>query len=73
VHSRKPQVAAVQWKSASGGSFKTIKHVDLTDPYGYFDTQVTFPSSGLVRITWSYPRSQGGGKIHSRTVQVDIR
>lgn len=73
VHSRKPQVAGVQWKPASGGAFKTIKHVDLTDPYRYFDTRVTFPGSGLVRITWSYPRGEGGGQIHSRTVQVTIR
>jgi hypothetical protein len=47
--------------------------VVLTDPYGYFDTRVTFPSSGRVRIAWSYPRSAGGGQIHSRTVQVTIR
>ncbi len=73
VHSRKPQVANVQWKPASGGSFKTVKRVVLTDPYGYFDTRVTFPSSGLVRITWSYPRGAGGGQIHSRTVQVTTR
>jgi len=73
VHSHKPQVARIQWKPASGGSFKTVKRVTLTDPYGYFDTPVTFASSGLVRITWSYPRSQGGGQIQSRTVQVTIR
>jgi hypothetical protein len=73
VHSRKPQVANVQWSAASGGSFKTVKRVVLTDPYGYFDTRVTFPSSGLVRIAWSYPRSAGGGQIHSRTVQVTVR
>jgi hypothetical protein len=63
----------VQWSAASGGSFKTVKRVVLTDPYGYFDTRVTFPSSGLVRIAWSYPRSAGGGQIHSRTVQVTVR
>jgi hypothetical protein len=73
VHSRKPQVANVQWTPASSGPFKTVKRVILTDPYGYFDTRVTFPSSGLVRITWSYPRGAGGGQIHSRTVQVTIR
>jgi hypothetical protein len=72
VHSRKPQVALVQWRPASGGAFKTVKRVILTDPYGYFDTQVTFPSSGQVRISWSYPRSEGGGQIHSRTAQVTI-
>jgi hypothetical protein len=73
VHSRKPQVANVQWKPASGGAFKTLKRVTLTDPYGYFDTRVTFPSSGLVRITWSYPGNAGGGQIQSRTVQLTIR
>jgi hypothetical protein len=73
VHSRKPQVANVQWRSPSGGPFETVKRVIVTDPYGYFDTRVGFPGSGLVRITWSYPRGAGGGQIHSRTVQVTIR
>ncbi|MBV9802494.1 MAG: hypothetical protein JO130_04865, partial [Solirubrobacterales bacterium] len=70
AHSRKPQVADIQFKPASGGAFKTIKRVALTDPYGYFDTQVTFRSSGTVRISWDYPH---GPRIHSRTVQVTIR
>jgi hypothetical protein len=73
VHSRKPQVANIQWRPASGGRFKTVKRVILTDPHGYFDTRVAFPASGLVRISWSYPRSAGGGQIHSRTVQVEVR
>ena len=42
----------------------------IEDPYGYFDTPVTFPSSGEVRTAWSYPR---GPEIHSRTVQITIR
>ena len=45
----------------------------LTDPYGYFETPVSFPSSGNVRISWSYPRGMGGGQIHSRTVAIAIR
>ena len=68
-----PQTAQVQFKPATGGPFKTIARVPLTDPYGYFDTHVTFPGSGLVRISWSYPRRSGGGQIHSRTVRVTIR
>ena len=68
-----PQTAQVQFKPATGGAFKTIARVPLTDPYGYFDTHVTFPGSGLVRISWSYPRRSGGGQIHSRTVRVTIR
>jgi hypothetical protein len=65
-------MANVQFKTASGGAFKTLKRVALTDPYGYFDTRVTFPSSGLVRITWTYPRGTPGGQIQSRTVPVTI-
>jgi len=68
--SKAPQVAQVQFKPAGGGPFTTVKRVTLTDPYGYFDTQVTFPSSGDVRITWSYPH---GPTIHSRTVRITIR
>ncbi len=73
VHSKAPQVAQIQFKASSGGPFKTLARVPLTDTSGYFDTQVKFPSSGLVRTTWSYPRGDGGGEIHSRTVQITIR
>jgi hypothetical protein len=65
-----PQVALVQFRPAAGGAFTTVKRVTLTDPYGYFDTPVAFPSGGQVRITWSYPH---GATIHSRTVSITIR
>jgi hypothetical protein len=70
LNSRAPQIAEVQFKPATGGPFKTVKRVTIDDAYGYFETLVTFPSSGLVRIAWSYPH---GDRIHSRTVQVTIR
>jgi hypothetical protein len=66
-------VADVQFKPSVGGRFTTVKRVTITDRYGYFDTFVTFPSSGSVRIAWSYPHGAGGGQIHSRTVQITIR
>jgi hypothetical protein len=69
-HSGATQVAQVQFQPAGGGQFTTVKHVTLTDPYGYFDSLVTFPSSGQVRITWSYPH---GATIHSRSVSITIR
>jgi hypothetical protein len=72
-NSRKPQVADIQFQPASGGPFKTVKAVTLTDVYGYFDTLVSFPSSGAVRISWAYPHRAGGKQIHSRTVQITIR
>jgi len=70
MHGHQPQVADIQFAPTSGGPFKTVKQVTLTEPYGYFDTPVTFPSSGQVRISWSYPH---GPQIHSRTVQITIR
>ena len=72
-HSGVPQVAQVQFQAAAGGHFTTVKRATLTDPYGYFDTLVTFPSSGEVRITWSYPHGRAGSYIHSRTVSITIR
>jgi hypothetical protein len=47
-----------------------MRTVSLGDPYGYLDLPVSFPSSGSVRLSWSYP---GGAMIHSRTVSVAIR
>jgi hypothetical protein len=35
----------------------------------YFDLRVRFPSSGFVRLTWSYPH---GATIHSRAVAVTL-
>ncbi len=73
AHSHAPQFASIQLKRSASGAFKTIARVPLTDPYGYFDTRVKFPASGMMRISWSYPRGESGGQIHSRTVQVSIR
>jgi hypothetical protein len=72
-HPGTPQFVEIQFKASGAGAFKKIARVPLTDSYGYFDTRVTFPSSGLVRTSWSYPHRAGGGRIHSRTVQVSIR
>ncbi len=61
--------ASIQFKAA-GGSFRTIRQVALSDPYGYFDVRVGFPTSGSVRLAWSYT---GGSTIYSRTVSVTVR
>ncbi|HTU84094.1 MAG TPA: hypothetical protein VMF57_00895 [Solirubrobacteraceae bacterium] len=66
-----PQFATIQLQSTTGGRWVTVKRVLLTDAYGYFEAPVDFPSSGNVRISWSYPHH--GEKIHSRTVQITIR
>jgi hypothetical protein len=67
--SKAPQVASIQFKPSSGGAFKTVQRVTITDEYGYFTASVKFPSSGSVRIAWSEP---GTGEVHSRTAPVTI-
>jgi hypothetical protein len=66
-----PQFVSIEFQSAQGQSWTTVKRLQLTDAYGYFDTVASFPSSGNVRISWSYPHH--GSEIHSRTVQITIR
>jgi hypothetical protein len=67
--SKAPQSASIQFKPSSGGAFKTIQRVTITDNYGYFTTPVTFPSSGSVRIAWARP---GGGPLYSRITPVTV-
>ena len=63
-----PQVASIQFKPGSGGAFKTVQRVTITDTDGYFTAAVKFPSSGSVRIAWSGP----GGVEYSRVAPVTI-
>jgi hypothetical protein len=70
------QRARIQLKS--GGSFRTIKTVSLNAPGGYFDIRMKFPSSGAIRIQWTYPSGDpllgnpdvDGQTIESRTIRV---
>jgi hypothetical protein len=65
----KGQEVALQFKPASGGDFKTIDTVSLSNPHGYFEVKQAFPSSGSVRLKWAYP---GGPTVFSRTVDVTL-
>ena len=69
-HAITPQIAQIQFKATRDGRFQTVGRVPLTDPDGYFDVRVRFPSSGFVQVAWASPHSP---QIHSRTVQVAIR
>ncbi len=70
AHSEKtPQVASIEFKPSSGGGFKTIQRVTITDAYGYFTASVKFPSSGSVRLAWTPP---SGPVLHSRVAPVTI-
>ena len=63
-----PQRAQIELRPA-GGVFKVIDAVSIIDRDGYFDARVRFPSSGAVRLAWTYP---GGPTIHSREVAIEI-
>ena len=48
----------------------TVATVPITDPRGYFDTRLSFASSGSVRLAWSYPMT--GATIFSRAQRVNV-
>jgi hypothetical protein len=60
------QRAELQWREARG-AFKTIETVTVTDPDGFFTTNVQLPGTGFVRIAW---RSPSGRTFHSRQASV---
>jgi hypothetical protein len=69
--SRAEQRVRIQFRPASGAvGFKTVREVDLTDPYGYFDVRQAFDSSGTIRLAWSYPHH--GATIFSRDVDLKV-
>jgi hypothetical protein len=50
-----PQSVQIQFAPGRSGAFRTLATVPLTDPRGYFETSVSFPTSGSVRLLWRYP------------------
>ena len=49
------QYVQVQFQRSSAGRWVSEKILRVTDRHGYFETPVAFPSSGSVRIAWTYP------------------
>ena len=52
AHPPAPDRSRIQFQPASGGAFKTVSTVTITDRYGYFDVLQKFPGSGTVRPAW---------------------
>ena len=48
----------------------------VSSQFGYFDTRLAFPSSGRVRLTWTYPSDDPllspGTTAVSRSVRVSV-
>jgi hypothetical protein len=63
------QHVRIQFQPASGGAFRTVATLPVTNAHGYIDVLEKFPSSGNVRLAWKYPN---GERITSRTVQIKL-
>ncbi len=50
-----PQYAEVQFARGSSNAWTTLASVRVTNAHGYVQAWVTPPSSGSIRILWSYP------------------
>ena len=48
---------------------RVLARVAISDPQGYFDVRVKFPSTGVVRLSFTPPH---GGPEHSRPASVTI-
>jgi hypothetical protein len=82
IDTHSPQRVEIQFRAGSGGSFHTLRTVRLAPAGGcYFDVSVRFPSSGTVRLAWSYPlgdrrlrdpMAPGESKIYSRQVAITV-
>lgn len=64
-----PQTAAVQWRAATRGSWRTLAFRDTSEA-GFLEVVVRPPGSGLMRILW---RPDGGAALSSRSAPVSVR
>jgi hypothetical protein len=72
-----PQVADIQFAPRGSLSFTTIQQVSV-DSTGncYFDVPIELPSSGSIRLTYTYPSSDpllpAGYTIYSRHITITL-
>jgi hypothetical protein len=61
-----------------GGVWKTLNTVTLNQAQGYFDVKMNFPSSGTVRLQWTYPNDAllpagfANQTIYSRSFTINV-
>ena len=78
------QTVDIQLQPDSTGQFRTVQTVTISSPKAscYFFVRVTFPSSGTVRLTWTYPSPDPNfayldplkqHQVFSRNVQITLR
>ncbi len=76
------QTAEIQFARRSGGGYSTVRTLTFGSPSAscYFDLRLRFPSSGSVRLSWTYPSGDPllgnfgpGHTAYSRTIQIVLR
>jgi hypothetical protein len=71
-----PQTVDVQFAPSGSSAFTTVDTLTISNPHGYFDTHVTFPNSGTVRLTYTYPPGDAllapGAQVYSRHVTIKV-
>jgi hypothetical protein len=72
----KAQSVEVQFQAGGKGAFTTIATVPIKNARGYFDVHLAFPTSGTVRLAWTYPAGDpllSGGTVFSRSQKITVR
>ena len=72
-----PQTAQLQFASRGSGAYSTLQTITIgAGGNCYFDLPVTFPSSGTVRLAYTYPPGDAqlgnGAEVLSRAVAVTV-
>ena len=73
-----PQTAEIQFAPQSSGQYTTVQSVTIGPGQNcYFDVHITFPSSGEVRLAYTYPPGDqllgNGAGVVSRVVPIKVR
>jgi hypothetical protein len=72
-----PQTALIQFAPRGSGSYSTLETITVSPGSCYFDLRMRFPSSGKLRLAYTYPPGDrllgNGASVVSRTVSVTIR
>jgi len=72
----KTQSVQIQFEPGSKGAWQVIDTVTITNSKGYIDVHLAFPSSGSLRLAWTYPTGDpllSGGTVYSRTQAINIK
>ncbi len=71
-----PESVSILFKADGGTQFLPLTVVPISSPEGYFDTKLQFPTSGTIKLAWTYPSDSlplAGTTVYSRTQQVTVK